>query len=317
MKPVTRIIRPCTVDGCENPQRCKGLCEPHYRRNLRNGDIAAGHPLREPWTDEQVSELRAAYESAGAHFVNIRNLSARFGKSEDAVQLKAGKLGLTNKYRGLPEHQRKNRPMFDNDEDRMAYKSKLQKKFLAENGHPRGMAGKKHSEKTKAVISVRSRDTWLFMPEDKRSAMILKGLKTKRANGTPIAPQNARGTWKAGWREIGGVRNYYRSRWEANYARYLEWLRQQGQIASWEHEPETFWFEHIKRGVRSYLPDFKVVENGGSHAYHEVKGWMDSRSKTTISRFRKYYPNETLIVVDKRAYAAIERNMSRMIGGWE
>ena len=147
--------------------------------------------------------------------------------------------------------------------------------------------------------------------------MILKGLKTKRANGTPIVPPIARGSWKAGWREFGGVRKYYRSRWEANYARYLEWLRTQGQIASWEHEPDTFWFENIKRGVRSYLPDFKVTEIGGSYAYHEVKGWMDSRSKTTIARFRKYYPQHKLIVIDAKAYHSIERIAAGLVSGWE
>ena len=317
MKPVTRIMRPCTVDGCDRPEKCKGLCEAHYRRKRLTGDVCAQKPLAEKWTSDQLATLRSAYEAAGGHFVNIRDLGERLGKTEDAIYIKAGRLGLTNRKRGLPADMRKNRPMFDNDAERRQYQSQQRKEWLAANGHPKGMAGKSHSEKTKACLAIQTRDRWLFMPESKRSDMILKGLKTKRANGTPIAQQGARGTWKVGWREFGGVRKYYRSRWEANYGRYLEWLRTQGQIASWEHEPDTFWFENIKRGVRSYLPDFKVTEIGGSHAYHEVKGWMDSRSKTTIKRFRKYYPNETLIVVDKTTYAAIERNMSRMIGGWE
>ena len=87
--------------------------------------------------------------------------------------------------------------------------------------------------------------------------------------------------WKSGWRTIGGQRGYYRSRWEANYARYLEWLRVRGDIKYWSHEKDTFWFEKIKRGVRSYLPDFRVTEINGDVVYHEVKGWMDRRTRAS------------------------------------
>lgn len=124
-------------------------------------------------------------------------------------------------------------------------------------------------------------------------------------------------TWKAAWREIGGQRNYFRSAWEANYARYLEWLKGRGLIVSWKHEPETFWFEAIKRGCRSYLPDFVVVERDGSFVYHEVKGWMDDRSKTKIKRMAKYHPAVKLIVIDSKNYKAIAKTVSRMIPGWE
>lgn len=122
---------------------------------------------------------------------------------------------------------------------------------------------------------------------------------------------------KAGWREIGGYRKYYRSRWEANYARYLQWLKERGEILDWKHEPETFWFEAIKRGVRSYLPDFRVWEKGGSSSLHEVKGWMDDRSKTTLKRMAKYHPNEKIIVVRERDYNAIAKTVGPMITGWE
>ena len=67
----------------------------------------------------------------------------------------------------------------------------------------------------------------------------------------------------------------------------------------WEHEPSTFWFENIKRGVRSYLPDFRVWNVDGTHYWVEVKGYMDSKSKTKIKRFKKYYPNEPIYIVDK------------------
>lgn len=143
---------------------------------------------------------------------------------------------------------------------------------------------------------------------------ILRATRPRKREGARLPHKTA---WKGGWREIGGKRNYYRSLWEANYARYLQFLKEQGEIADWEHEPDTFWFENIKRGVRSYLPDFKVTNTGGSVEYHEVKGWMDPKSKTKIRRMAKYYPEVKLIVIDKKAYGAIKRRARALLEGWE
>ncbi len=108
---------------------------------------------------------------------------------------------------------------------------------------------------------------------------------------------------KASWECIGGRKIYFRSRWEVKVATYLETLQKGQKIASWEHEPKTFWFEEIKRGVRSYKPDFKVTQLDGSHYWIEVKGYMDSKSMTKIRRFRKYYPQEQLLVLDAEWFA--------------
>lgn len=104
---------------------------------------------------------------------------------------------------------------------------------------------------------------------------------------------------KPSWRTIGEKTHYYRSKMEASYARQLELMKKSGLIQEWYHEPETFWFLEIKRGVRSYKPDFKVINLDGSHYWVEVKGYMDAKSKTKIKRFNKYYPNEKLIVVTR------------------
>jgi len=104
---------------------------------------------------------------------------------------------------------------------------------------------------------------------------------------------------KAQWCIINGKNSYYRSLMELRYARHLEKLKELGEIKDFEHEPRCFTFEAIKRGIRYYLPDFVVHNLDGSHHYVEVKGYMDAASKTKINRFRKYYPEETLIVVTK------------------
>jgi len=99
------------------------------------------------------------------------------------------------------------------------------------------------------------------------------------------------------WHEIAGRRIFFRSDWEYKYAQYLQLRKLQGDIKEWEHEPKTFWFDEIKRGTRSYLPDFKVTRTDGSHYWVEVKGYLDRKSWTKIKRFRKYYPQEELELV--------------------
>lgn len=157
---------------------------------------------------------------------------------------------------------------------------------------------------------------WESKTSDERSEMMLKQLKTRARNGK-LAINQPHGSWKAAWREIGGIRKYYRSRWEANYARWLQWRKERGEIANWEHEPETFWFEGIKRGCVSYLPDFRVTELDGSLTYYEVKGWMDSRSKTKLRRMKKYHPQVKLIVVGVKEYKAFAKSAKLFIVGWE
>lgn len=143
----------------------------------------------------------------------------------------------------------------------------------------------------------------------------IKPLKTRERNGTLYLSRKS--SWKQGWREIGGIKKYYRSKWEANYARYLEYLKINKQIKNWQHEPKTFWFEKIKRGVRSYLPDFLVITNTDKEEYHEVKGWMDDKSKTKISRMAKYYPDIKLIIIEKELYNDIKKKISKIISDWE
>ena len=119
---------------------------------------------------------------------------------------------------------------------------------------------------------------------------------------------------KAGWRNVSEKRIYFRSEWEYAYAKYLQFLKEQKLIAEWEHEPQTFWFENIRRGTRSYLPDFKVTGIDGKHYWAEVKGYFDSKSLTKIKRFKKYYPNEELKIIDKEWFI---KNKTKIPSGKE
>ena len=142
-----------------------------------------------------------------------------------------------------------------------------------------------------------------------------KGAKTKRDNGwysssSPYSRANK------GWVTVGGKRFFARSSWEANYSRFLQFKKEHGLIKDWEHEPETFWFKGIKRGCLSYLPDFRIINIDLSIEYHEVKGWMDYKSKVKIRRMAKYHPEIKLVVIDQKKYSAISKSVSGLIPEW-
>ncbi len=122
---------------------------------------------------------------------------------------------------------------------------------------------------------------------------------------------------KAEWCVVGKQRCYFRSQWEKNYAIHLEWRRQKKFIKSWKYEPKTFWFLKIKRGVRSYKPDFRVQNNDGSVEWIEVKGFMDKRSATKLKRMAKYYPHVKICVIGAEWCQDHVRIMDALIPGWE
>lgn len=113
---------------------------------------------------------------------------------------------------------------------------------------------------------------------------------------------------------------YFRSSWEYYYAIFLEKLRQENKITDWRHEPKVFWFENIKRGVRSYLPDFCITHLNGSEEWSEVKGFFDSKSQTKMKRMAKYYPEVNIRLVGKdwfkqnmKSCKAIENQFAKVV----
>ena len=105
-------------------------------------------------------------------------------------------------------------------------------------------------------------------------------------------------THKQFWAIVGDKQPiYFRSSWEYYYSIFLEKLRQERKILDWKHEPKCFWFEGIKRGVRSYLPDFCITHLNGSEEWSEVKGYFDSKSQTKMKRMAKYYPDVNIRLV--------------------
>lgn len=115
-----------------------------------------------------------------------------------------------------------------------------------------------------------------------------------------------------GYYDINGTTMYFRSKWEANYALYLDFLVDHKEIYKWEFEPDTFMFDSIKLGIRSYTPDFKVFSSEDMYEYHEVKGYMDSKSKTKLKRFGKYYPSQKLVLIDSSEYTILRKQIGKL-----
>lgn len=133
---------------------------------------------------------------------------------------------------------------------------------------------------------------------------------SRKRVGIMPANMKEKGAWsniKSGHYMINGISKFFRSKWEANYALYLDYLKKQKQIKNWEFEPDVFIFHKIKFGTRSYRPDFKVTANNGTIEYHEVKGYMDSQSKTKLKRMKKYYPQIKIILIERKQYEALKK----------
>jgi hypothetical protein len=87
---------------------------------------------------------------------------------------------------------------------------------------------------------------------------------------------------RGGYRE--DLKQYFRSKWEANIARYYNFVG-----IKWIYEPQEFEFYKIKRGSRFYKPDFYLP---ASDSWVELKGFFRASDKTKLRRFKKYYPEE-------------------------
>lgn len=217
-------------------------------------------------------------------------LAAKLGRTKNFVCRKARELGLTNISR-------------DKTPEAGIRQGIRVKKHLKEHGHPRGMLGHKHSDKTKHTISIKSKKMWetnvYLNSEEYKQKISDRMVQTIKDKGMPNEMYSR---CKRGNVTIGGKTYFYRSSWEANVASYLQFLKEHGQILDWDYEMVTFWFEKIKRGVRSYKPDFRITALTGEIYFIEVKGWMDDKSKTKLSRMAKYYPEVKIELLDRKRY---------------
>jgi hypothetical protein len=106
------------------------------------------------------------------------------------------------------------------------------------------------------------------------------------------------------------LKQYFRSKMEANIARYYTYID-----VNWFYEPREYKFEKIKRGTRYYKPDFYLA--APKRLLIEVKGWFRPEDKTKLRRFKKYYPEEFIrlrfIIPDKYSRSKANGEMIKFL----
>lgn len=265
------------------------------------------------WGEAEEEFLRQFYPVHGEDWC-----ARRLGITRAAVSCKASELRLrvdlsTPEWNRRAKARVQGRPPMSEEARRRL--SEASRRHLATFGHPRGMLGKRHTAETRAAIS-RSGKGRPVIRTEAGTESIRRSASARMIERLREGPEGVYSRSRRGWRVIAGRRIFFRSRWEANYARFLEWLRGRAEILSWDYEPKTFWFESIRRGCRSYTPDFQVRSESGEE-WHEVKGWMDPKSRVKLERMARHHPAERVVLVDAARYREIERKLGGVVPGWE
>lgn len=303
----------------ENNESIKNICNKINRSEsaIRNKAYKLGINGNNKWTKEEVEKLVKLYthnEKRGN--LELDKFAKEIGKLKSNICRKARQLGLTNQKRKLNNEMISK--LKENGKEQWNKLTKEEKrnvkelfKWYVENEHPKGMLGKTHDEKFKNNQSKRLKERWenpndvlnseeyRQMVSDRQSKNINNRVKKKPSSIYSNSKQGKR-------KDLNDT--YFRSSWEANYARYLNLIG-----VKWEYEPKTFIFEKIKRGTRSYTPDFYLTEED---KWIEIKGWFSSKDKTKLKRFKKYYPEEfkKLILVIQNPYKGKQAIVANELG---
>lgn len=124
----------------------------------------------------------------------------------------------------------------------------------------------------------------------------------KDIGSRPTSPRAARG--KSGIRpDISPSINFY-SRWEANFARAMNFLE-----VDWMFQPKRF-----DIGGQMYTPDFFLPE---FDVWIEIKNFLSDYSRQRDDKFHLTHPAEALIMILKDDYLRLEKSYASHIPLWE
>lgn len=276
-----------------------GICGQSVWERLKRLSIQLNNRV---FSDKEREFLLKNYEGCVSEG-RLGELSDLMGRTKQFLTRQAGELGLTDINR-------------EKSKEHKAKMVKNAQEWHETHEHPKGFLGHIHTEETKKTLGIASIEVASKKTKKDWKRRAEKSSETRKKNGTTSLSHNTYSRCKGGYRE--DIDMYVRSRWEANYCRYLNLLKEQEAIFKWEYEADTFRFDGIKRGVQSYTPDFKIWDKKDDEPYYiEIKGYMDAKSKTRLKRMRKYYPGTRLIVITQKDYNKIEKEFSTLIEGWE
>lgn len=126
--------------------------------------------------------------------------------------------------------------------------------------------------------------------------------RIKALSQAAMKSHNMHSRSKKGIREDLGY--FFRSTWEANYARYLN-----HESIKWKYESITYNLGPSK----SYTPDF-ILEDG---THVEIKGWLTEKGAEKLRLFQEQYPEIKLEIVDKVRYTVINKLYQFVVMHWE
>jgi hypothetical protein len=100
------------------------------------------------------------------------------------------------------------------------------------------------------------------------------------------------------------LNQYFRSTWEANFARLLNYMD-----IKWEYEPKTLILKSC-----SYTPDFYLPE---LNLYIEVKGFDFGRGRPKLKLLNETNSTFPIKVLDDEGYMKLKKKYSSIIKNWE
>lgn len=296
-------------DGKKNNNLIKNLSKKLGKTEgaIRSKAYSLGITKRDKYyTKEEIDFLLKNYNN-----YSMNDLSELLGRNESNIYKKMKQLGIDKKKRVANIINPKKKHIYTEEERKnISQKAKIR---IKEKGHPKGFENHKHIEETKKTISEKAKEQWKNIDFSKLEKRKLKQRETKIKNGTLNPMKNQSNPYS---RTKGGKRKdldniYFRSAWEANIARYYNYLG-----IEWQYESKTFIFKNITRGSVSYTPDFYLPKED---KWVEIKGWMDGKSKTKLKRFEKQFPEEykKLQLITQKEYDEIKKKISVFIKNWE
>lgn len=295
----------CELGSVHKIQEVYGVNHATAHRILKK----AGYTLKgAKFTPAEDDVIQRYYADTPVENFNLDDLVAllpdRQHKSAKAnICARAKQLGLTDKNR-TPSAQTKRKA------------SELTRQQLKEKGHPRGMLGKKHTPEVREVVGQKAREMWAGWTPEQRRERQHKMMVTKAQRGN-LVHQRPHTSWRAGWRTVGSRAYYFRSQWEANFACYLEWQREQGLIRAWAFEPMTYFLKGAEGQTLAYIPDFRVFTLSEAVIFYEVKGWMDARSILKLRLMAEQHPHVMLTVIGGAEYQELSAWAAAIVPGWE
>ena len=163
-------------------------------------------------------------------------------------------------------------------------------------------------EKMKAYKEEHKILHWSQTPEGRKrlseihTGKVVPAEHLRRMADAALRSHNTHSRSKKGIRQDLGC--FFRSTWEANYARYLNHLG-----LRWKYEP----VQYNLGNNRTYTPDF-ILEDG---THVEIKGWLTAKGAEKIRLFQEQYPAVKFDFVDKKRYTVLRKQYQFELRDWE